>query len=176
MTPAPVEANQGKFDDSAAAMIAVLKYGCGMPFYRLEKLQESLGMPVPASTQWEILAEAVKSAESVFGALVRKAAEGDILHNDDTTAKILSLLEQQDEESKRKGIFTTGIVSVKDDLQIAIFMTGRNHAGENLHEILKVRAKSLPPPIQMCDAASRNVPKEFLTILVNCKTRPQAVR
>jgi transposase len=167
-TPAPVEANQGKYDDSAPAMIAVLKYGCGMPFYRLEKLQESLGMPVPASTQWEILDEAVKSVEPAFEALVRKAAEGDILHNDDTTAKILSLLEEQNEESKRKGIFTTGIVSVKDDRQIAIFMTGRNHAGENLRELLKDRAKSLAPPIQMCDASSRNVPKEFQTILGNC--------
>jgi transposase len=167
-TPAPVEANQGKYDDSAPAMIAVLKYGCGMPFYRLEKLQESLGMPVPASTQWEILDEAVKSVEPAFEALVRKAAAGDILHNDDTTAKILSLLEEQNEESERKGIFTTGIVSVKDDRQIAIFMTGRNHAGENLRELLKDRAKSLAPPIQMCDASSRNVPKEFQTILANC--------
>jgi transposase len=125
-------------------------------------------MPVPASTQWEILDEAVKSVEPAFEALVRKAAAGDILHNDDTTAKILSLLEEQNEESKRKGIFTTGIVSVKDDQQIAIFMTGRNHAGENLRELLKDRAKSLAPPIQMCDASSRNVPKEFQTILANC--------
>ena len=65
-TPAPVEVNQGKYDDSAAAMIAVLKYGCGMPFYRLEKLQERLGKPGSASTQGENLAEAMKSAKPAF--------------------------------------------------------------------------------------------------------------
>ena len=31
-----------------------LKYGSGLPFNRLEKLQESLGVPLPASTQWEM--------------------------------------------------------------------------------------------------------------------------
>ena len=167
-TPPPEEANRGKYDDSAAAMIAVLKYGCGMPFHRLEKLQENLGVPVPASTQWEILDEAEKSVQPAYEALVRQAAQGDILHNDDTTARILALLNQQDEESKRKGIFTTGIVSVKDDRRIAMFMTGRNHAGENLEELLQARAKTLSAPIQMCDALSRNVPKEFQTILANC--------
>jgi hypothetical protein len=149
-------------------MIAILKYGCGMPFYRLEKLQESLGMPVPASTQWEILDEAAKAVEPVHQTLLLKAAEGQVIHNDDTTSKILALLKEQNEESERKGIFTTGIVSVKEDQQIAIFMTGRNHAGENLQELLKARAKSLAPPIQMCDALSRNAPKEFQTILANC--------
>ncbi len=166
--PAPEEAKGAKYDDSAAAMVAVLKYGCGMPFYRLEKLQESLGVPVPASTQWDLLDEAEKSVLPAYEALVRKAADGDILHNDDTTARILDLIDRQDEESSRKGIFTSGIVSVKDDRQIAIFMTGRNHAGENLSEILKARARDLDPPIQMCDALSRNVPKELETILANC--------
>jgi transposase len=92
-----------------------------MPCYRLEKLQESVGVPVPASTQWEILDEAEESVRPVYEALICKAAQGDILHNDDTTAKILALLNQQNEESKRKGIFTTGIVSLKGDQRIAIF-------------------------------------------------------
>jgi hypothetical protein len=166
--PEPEDASHGKYDDSAAAMIAVLKYGCGMPFHRLEKLQESVGVPLPASTQWEIIDEAEESVRPVYEALVCEAAQGDILHNDDTTAKILSLLNQQNEESKRKGIFTTGIVSIKDDQRIAIFMTGRNHAGENLEEVLKARAQTLSAPIQMCDALSRNVPSTFQTILANC--------
>jgi transposase len=92
--PAPEEVNQGKYDDSAAAMIAVLKYGCGMPFYRLEKLQANLGIPVPASTQWEILDEAENPSSSLkrwFAGCRRH-----ILHNDDTTARILALIEQQD--------------------------------------------------------------------------------
>src|SRR6185369_17924998 len=35
----------------------------------------------------------------------------------------------------------------------------RQHAGENIADVLKQRAKNLSPPIQMCDALSRNVPK-----------------
>lgn len=40
------------YDETAMAMMAILKYGYGFPWYRLEKLQESLGIPLPASTQW----------------------------------------------------------------------------------------------------------------------------
>ena len=52
-----------------------------------------------------------------------------------------------------------------------MFFTGRKHAGENLARVLVERAKGLAPPIQMCDALSRNVPKlpEKLEILLgNC--------
>lgn len=166
--PAPEEARQGKYDESAAAMIAVLKYGCGMPFHRLEKLQGNLAMPVPASTQWEIVEAAKKVIDPVHAALLEEAAQGEVVHNDDTTAKILAYLDEQDSENTRKGIFTTGLLSIKDNRRIAIFMTGRHHAGENLEELLKARASGLAPPIQMCDALSRNAPKEFKTILSNC--------
>jgi transposase len=49
-------------------------------------------------------------------------------------------------------------------------MTGRQHAGENLTELLKQRATGLAPPIQMCDALSRNASKDFETIMANCLT------
>ena len=49
-----------KYDETTAAMIALLKYGSGMPFYRLEKLEHLLGIPLPASTQWEIVEEAAE--------------------------------------------------------------------------------------------------------------------
>lgn len=56
----PEEAGPDHYDESTAAMIAQLKYGSGMPFYRLEKLQASVGVPLPASTQWEIVEEAAQ--------------------------------------------------------------------------------------------------------------------
>ena len=71
-------------------------------------------------------------------------------------------------EKQRTGMFTTGIVSQCGDHQIAIFFTGRQHAGENLGDVLRQRAHELEPPIQMCDALSRNIPKELQTILANC--------
>jgi ribosomal protein S27AE len=49
-----------KYDETASAMIAQLKYGSGMPFYRLEQLEGQLGIPLPAATQWEIVEEAAE--------------------------------------------------------------------------------------------------------------------
>lgn len=155
-----------KYDDSAAAMIAVLKYGCGVPLNRLEKLQANLGQPVATSTQWDILEAAALTLAPGYEALIDHAAQGEILYNDDTVAKILSFV--QDPESSRTGIYTTGLVSKYQGHQIALFMTGNSHAGEHLTELLSRRATGLPPPIQMCDAASRNASKEFETILSNC--------
>ena len=101
-----------------------------------------------------------------YEALVDKAAQGELIHNDDTTMKILSFL--KDPESDRKGIFTTGLVSYWQNHRIALFRTGDQHAGENLNDLLKRRATGLAPLIQMCDALSRNVSQDFQTILSNC--------
>jgi transposase len=63
---------------------------------------------------------------------------------------------------------TTGVVSTREGQKIALFFSGRKHAGENLGEVLKRRAQELGPPIQMCDALDYNVPKDFAVILGNC--------
>src|SRR4051812_17940097 len=49
-----------KYDETAAAMIAQLKYGSGTPFYRWKQLKKQLGVPLPAATQWEIVEEAAE--------------------------------------------------------------------------------------------------------------------
>jgi transposase len=156
-----------KYDKSVGAMIALLKYGSGFPFNRLEGLQESLGVPLPASTQWDIVEKMADHIYPVYNELIRQAAQGGVIHNDDTIMKILELM---DEDSDRKGIFTTGILSILDHRKIALFFTGRKHSGENMVDLLKQREKDLAPPIQMCDALSRNTPEELLTILANCLT------
>jgi len=46
---------ENKYDESAAAMIGLLKYGSGVPFYRLAGLEKNLGIPLPIPTQWEIV-------------------------------------------------------------------------------------------------------------------------
>lgn len=167
---APDDACLQKYADSAIAMVAILKYGCGMPFYRLGKLQKSVGIPLAPSTQWEIVDAGAEIVRPSFEALIDQAAQGKVLHNDDTTMKIISFLRESDPESERKGIFTTGIVSLSDEHRIAVFFTGHHHAGENLEELLRRRAHALQAPIQMCDALSRNAPKTFQTILCNCLT------
>lgn len=49
--PLPENAGQRKYDPSAASMVALLKYGSGLPFNRLAGLQANLGAPLPSSTQ-----------------------------------------------------------------------------------------------------------------------------
>ena len=67
---------------------------------------------------------------------------------------------------ERTGIFTSGIVATQAGHQIALFFTGVRHAGENLAAVLARRSADLPPPIQMCDGLSRNIPSEFDTVIV----------
>ncbi len=197
---APAGVGEEKYDATVGSLIAFLRYGMGMPMNRNETLQESLGVPLPDSTQWEIVAEQAERAEPAFEELLRQAAQGDVVYHDDTTAKILAMREQQalaeesadttvgppaempgdaaapadaaaaqKPEAERTGVFTTGIVAeIAGEAKVALFLSGHQHAGENLKDLLTRRAAELPRPIQMCDALSRNMPPGLNTILANC--------
>lgn len=167
---APDGVGDEKYDAESGAMIALLKYGSGMPFNRIEQLQESLGVPLPASTQWEIVEQIADRIYPVYSELNYQAAQGDVVYNDDTTMKVLELMKEndQDDSSERKGIFTTSILSTKENRKIALYYTGRKHAGENMADLLAQRKADLPLPVQMCDALSRNTSDVFKTILANC--------
>ena len=173
-TAAAPENITGKYyDETARAMMAILKYGYGFPWYRLEKLQESLGIPLPASNQWEKTEAQADLIYPAFDELKYQAAQGEVFHNDDTTMKILDLIQENKTRDKdeRTGIFTSGIISKIDEgKRIAIFYTGRNHAGENIASLYEMRGKEKDPPIQMCDALSRNMSSEFIFILFHCLT------
>ena len=181
----PANVGQDKYDATVASMIGMLKYGKGFPFNRLDGLQEDVQVPLPASTQWEIVSAPVPQLEPVHQELIREAAQGEVIHNDDTTVKILELMgaeakeqalvdaAEKDDPDKvvdpdRTGLFTSGVVATREGRRIALFFSGRKHAGENLMTVLRRRASDLPPPIQMCDALSRNMPGELNTIVANC--------
>src|ERR1700674_130185 len=153
----PETAGPDKYEETAVAMIALLKYGTGVPFNRLENLEQQLGMPLPATTQWELMEAAAKLIRPVLEELIRQAAQGSVMHNDDTGMRILRLAREPGD--KRTGTFTSGVVSIIGTWRIALYFTGWKHAGENIAEVLKQRARELPAPIQMCDALSRNRPK-----------------
>ena len=182
----PADIGTDKYDATVASMIAVLKYGKGFPFNRIDGLQENLKVPLPASTQWEIVSSPVADLKPVYQELIRQAAQGEVVHNDDTTVKILELMgkgaQQQafdeaareahdhhdDFDTDRTGLFTSGVVATNSGQRVALFFSGRKHAGENLMTVLRQRTADLPPPIQMCDALSRNMPAELKTIVANC--------
>src|SRR5580693_2918818 len=160
---APAEAGEEKYDETAASRIALLRYGSGFPWNRLEGLQENLGIPLPAATQCEIVKEIAAQIQPAGDELIRQAAQGGVVHNDDTSMRVLSLdrgaASDADIAAERTGVFTTGIVSIGEGHRIGLYFTGRKHAGENLADVLKQRAARLDAPIQMCDALSRNLPK-----------------
>jgi transposase len=167
--PEPEGVGPEKYDETAAAMIAQLKYGSGTPFHRLERLEALLGIPLPSATQWEIVEEAAELIQPVRDELIRQAAQGEVVHNDDTSMKVLKL--EREPGDRRTGVFTSGIVSTGQGQKIALYFTGRQHAGENIGDVLKQRTKELSPLIQMCDALSRNVPKlpaGVEILLANC--------
>jgi len=164
--PAPANLGMEKYDVTAVSMIALLKYGTGVPFNRMASLEHHLGIPLPVATQWEIVAAASFQLQPVWEELIRQGAQGRVLHNDDTWIRILRF--PRAVSDSRTGLFTSGIVSWFGGHRIALFFTGRQHAGENLIDLLQKRATELEPPIQMCDALSRNAPPPLRVILAHC--------
>ena len=170
--PTPAEAGTHKYAPNVAPMLAILRYGTGVPHYRLERFQQSLGVPLPASTQWGLLDESARLAAPVWDELVFQAAQAELFHNDDTTMRVAALRQRIKAEldPQRTGIFTSSIlaVSARGDHPIALFFTGGKHAGENLDRVLSQRCAALPDPLQMCDALTRNLPKNARTLEGNC--------
>ena len=172
---APDGIGAAKYDPTAASMIALLKYGSGLPFHRLDGLQANLQIPLPASTQWDIVRETAAGMQPVMDELIRHAAQGAVLHNDDTGMTVLALRPAEAgraadaaNPTARTGVFTSGIVATGDGHRIALFFTGRRHAWENLAAVLAHRAAVLGPPLQMCDALARNLPKPLAVIVGHC--------
>jgi len=163
-----------KYDETAASMIGLLRYGTGLPFNRIEKLERGFGIPLPAATQWEVVARAAGLLAPAHEELIRQAAQGEVLHNDDTTMRILELGDTPADTTdgaateERTGVYTSGIIAAGHGHHIALFFTGPRHAGENLETVLKQRAQDLPPPIQMSDLLSHNTAGDFETIQAGC--------
>jgi hypothetical protein len=167
--PAPAGVGEAKYDHSVAALLGLLRYGAGLPMNRIERLQLALGIPLPASTQWELLLEAAGLLAPAQAELIRQAAQGQVMYNDDTVMRILDRAPIAREG--RKAVYTSAILSKVGDHRIALFITGHNHAGENLEAVLKHRTENLPAPIQMCDALAANTvgeAGELNTILAHC--------
>jgi hypothetical protein len=123
---APPEAGDKKYDETAASMMALLKYGNGVPFYRLDTLESNLGIPLSPSTQWGIVKATAEPLRPALEELIRQAAQGKVLHNDDTKARVLSLRRDQPEKGDdRTGVFTSGIVATTEGWKAALYFTWR---------------------------------------------------
>jgi len=159
---------QAKYSEQAKAVLAYNHYGMGLPFHRIEHSQAMQGLPFPEATQWDQIAGLSPVVSAVFGALEHQGAQSRLIYQDDTSVKIQDLIQENQSRGKadRKGMFTTALVCVSDQM-IVLYYSGRNQAGENLEALLQQRDKSLPPVIQMCDGLSSNK-VSMLTILCCC--------
>ena len=170
----PPGVGDSKYDEGAAAMIGLLKYGCGLPFHRIQRLEQALAIPLPATTQWEVVQQAAARLQPAFAELAQQAAQGTVLYNDDTPMRILKFTAEARAEAlpanankNRTGIFTAGVVAETTTGPIALFKTGPTHAGEHLAEVLDQRLEA-KPPIQMSDALARNQPGDHVTQAASC--------
>lgn len=175
----PEQALGPKFDESAVVMIALCRYSLGVPHSRIERMQKHMKLPIPSSTQWDVIFENAPPFEPVFAEFERQAAQGEVMHNDDTYARVLAfmgearakLLKGADfPDPERVGLFTTAILSItKEQQHLALFYTGRKYAGENLAALLEARDGELEPPTLMSDGLdSRNLPVGHKVVASNC--------
>ena len=125
--PPPPEAGHSKYDPSVGVMLALTRYGIGLPMYRTDKWQSHFGVPLPASTQWKLIDATSPTPQALYEGLIDVAAGGSIIHTDDTMMRVQSLRREiLQKHDQRTGIFTTGIVSRVGEHQIALFSPARS--------------------------------------------------
>ena len=148
-----------KYDDRCYAILALLHYGYGFPFKRLEALQQYCQIPLPDATQWQKVNELYQLIKPlVHEVLIPLAAEGNVLQYDDTSNRILSQAhDYQRGVVKRKKVETTALISHYDNKVIVLFFTGGFHAIENVLPLLENR-ESDEPFFTMSDAHINNLP------------------
>lgn len=168
--PLPPDVAREKYDANVGVMVGLLRYGTGLPFHRLARLQTSVGVPLPSSIQWAEADRAARALEPVVDHLLQLVAQGTLFHSDDTTMRVRQLQREIDAEPKpkRTGIFTTAILGAAGPHPIHLVFTGRRHAGENLARVLERRAADLAPPLHMCDGLAANAPPGHVVQECSC--------
>jgi hypothetical protein len=177
----PHEAGEEKYSARARAVLAVSRYYLGLPLYRVEAYQAMLGVPVPDATQWDEIEKVGDCAYVVFAQMEQVAAQGELIWQDDTAVRILSLMQENLELSaaaqahglstpkERTGMHTTALVVKVGEHTAILYYSSRRHAGENLQVLLDQRAAGLDKPLAMSDALSSNeVTQEATLIRCHC--------
>ena len=173
--PKPAGVSDKKYDATFVSMLMINKYFMSVPLYRQDRLQNYLGIPLPASTQWDLMVAHEPMLKALYKALALDTANGLALCYDDTSVKIMSEIKAaklaQKGEKIQHTCFTTGIVSLHEDHRSYLYITDNRTAGKCITEMMALRDADLDPPIMMCDALPANIPQgisEDLYILCYC--------
>jgi len=177
----PEGVGEAKYSPQARAVLAVGRYLLGLPLYRIEAYQAMLGVPVPDATQWDQIEKVRDCAYRVFEQMEQVAAQGELIFQDDTAVRILSLVQENSEiaaaaqaqglstAKARTGMHTTALAVQVGEHTAILYYSGRRHAGENLQELLDKREAELDKPLAMSDALTSNeVADESRLIRCHC--------
>jgi len=178
--PLPDGVGEEKYSPRARAVLAVGRYYLGLPLYRVEGYQAMVGVPVPDATQWDQIERVADCAYMVFAHLEYLAAQGELIYQDDTRVRILSLMEENrhaqapaelqgvSRSEERTGMYTTALVVRSGERTIYLYYCGRAHAGENLEALLAQREADRGKPLVMSDALTSNEADETTLIRCHC--------
>ena len=174
--PLPEGVEDVKYTTSLIAMLMINKYFMSIPLYRQENLQGYLGVPLPASTQWELMAEQEDVLKALYHAFEYDGAQARGISIDDTKARILEQIaknKKAQKKSDKASCYTTGIVCAHDEHTSYVFVTDNKTAGKSVAPLLRLRNPKLAVPYLMCDALTANIPHEIsedLYLLCHCLT------
>src|SRR5215470_14896368 len=163
-----------KYSTRARAVLVLGRYYLGVPLYRLEGYQAMVGVPVSDATQWDQIERVADCVYPVFEQLETLAAQGEVISQDDTHVRILSLIgENRQAQAKgvpaeRTGMYTTALLVQQSAQTICLYFAGRAHAGENLEALLTRREADQGTPIVMSDALAANTADEAALIRCHC--------
>src|ERR671923_994251 len=172
--PVPAEAGADKYSARARAVLVLGRYYLGGPLYRLEGYQAMVGVPVSDATQWDQIERVADCAYPVFEHLKELAAQGEVIYQDDTHVRILSLIAENhrtqadDTSEARTGMYPTALVAQQGAQTICLYFAGRAHAGENLEALLTHRKADRGKPLVMSDALAQNAADEGALIRCHC--------
>jgi transposase len=143
---------QPKYDVSCSSALAMARYWMGMPFKRIELWQRVQGVPLADTTQWDKVNKLAEQVKPLHKLLQQLSANTGLMHYDDTPNRILL----HNNQTSRKGVYTTAIVSQVSEHFIYLYCTSERYAGENVSDLLKERSPDLGELITMSDASSNN--------------------
>jgi hypothetical protein len=176
----PVGAGLEKYTPRARAVLALARYYLGLPWYRVEGFQALVGVPVADATQWDQVELVGDCSHPIFKCLEKLAAQGEVIFQDDTPHRILTLIEENQQAraraqaqgkpkaEERTGMQTTALVVQVGERRVCLYYTGRRHAGENLEALLTQREPQRGKPLVMSDALTSNNAQEEALIRCHC--------
>lgn len=166
----PDEVKYEKYDITADVALVLHKYECALPFYRISQIQTAVGVPISSSTQYSRVEALADKVFPIYRELEKIATSSYLLHQDDTTVRILSVMKENKKlpKKQRKSTYTTGIASRLDKHNVVLYYSGKGYSGENLSKLLKTRPLELKKALVVGDAEKKNWLDDFKEKVIKC--------